>query len=327
MGFEKLAPPAQPRPTTGAGTARHHRPVAGLAVALFWLGAGAWALTGCQAGPAGPTATPTPSELEVLTRVTATPDPAAILGVTNLTPSPEINTPLAKVVMPATATPVPFGPTASPNPNLVLRATATEPPTPDAGQNVQTVVYADEFDGQTGWQWPYTENEIAAFSMGGHRLNAVMKVGNLNSGQLVGGPPALQIGDQQLQVTVLTNLCYAKDEYGVLFRANATATDGYLFKLSCEGKARVEALHNLKPAVLVDWTASPAIMPNAPAENTLLVWAGHDQLHFFVNDKYLFSATDKTFVEGTYGFFIYDHTSGGVSVSFDHLIVKAVSLP
>ena len=39
----------------------------------------------------------------------------------------------------------------------------------------------------------------------------------------------------------------------------AAATDGYFFNLSCEGKARAGVMQNLKPLVLVDWTASPAI--------------------------------------------------------------------
>jgi hypothetical protein len=76
----------------------------------------------------------------------------------------------------------------------------------------------------------------------------------------------------------------------------------------------------------VDWTASAAIVPNAPAENTLMVWAAQDQFHFYVNDKYLFSVSDKTFADGTLGFYIYDRTNGGESVSFSNLTVKAVKV-
>jgi hypothetical protein len=244
-------------------------------------------------------------------------------------PSPSQAAPATRVAVAApliaAATPIPPGPT--PNPNLVLTLPPTEPPTPDPEEGVGAVVYEDDFEGKSGWAWPYVEDDIAAFSLGGSRLNAVMKVGNIPGGRIVGGPPTLQIGDQQLQVTSLTNLCYAKDEYGVLFRANTLATDGYLFKLSCEGKARVEALHSLRPAVVADWTASPAIVSGAPAENTLLVWAAGDQLRFFVNGRLLFSVTDNTFAQGTYGFYALDRTSGGESVSFGHLVVKAVSLP
>ncbi len=222
---------------------------------------------------------------------------------------------------------MPPGPSATSNPNLMLTLPPTELPTPDPEQGVGAVVYDDEFSGGKGWAWPYAEDEVAAFSLGGNRLNAVMKTGNVAGGRIVGGAPTLQIGDQQLQVTSLTNLCYAKDEYGVLFRANTLVTDGYLFKLSCEGKARLEALHSLRPAVLADWTASPAIMAGAPAENTLLVWAAGDQLRFFVNGRHLFSVVDTSFVQGTYGFYVLDRTSGGESVSFGHLVVKAVSLP
>jgi hypothetical protein len=268
----------------------------------------------------------TPARRRTATAVrlpTATPEPPAA------DETPLAEEPLPAVAVPGTPLPTPTpslpGPTL--NPNLVLRLTPTEPPTPDPELGVGETTYEDEFEGEAGWYWSYPENEVAAFSLGGQRLNAVMKVGLAGGGRLVAGPPGMWVGDQQLQVTALTNLCYAKDEYGVLFRANAAATDGYLFKLNCEGKARAEVLKNLKPAVLADWTASPAIAPGAPAENTLLVWAGGSQLHFFVNGRHLFSAVDQTFTNGTYGFYIYDRTSGGASVSFDDLVVRSVVTP
>jgi hypothetical protein len=301
---------------------------------LAWLGLAGLLVAGCGALTRPVSPGPSAAALALTSATTQTPEPVLASGASapaalaTAVPTPAEPTP-AIVVAPliAASTPTPLGPVATLNPNLALTVPPTEPPTPDPDQDVGAVLYADEFNGENGWRWPSVEDDIAAFSLGGNRLNAVMKVGNLAGGRTVAGQPSLQISDQQLQVTSLTSLCYAKDEYGVLFRANAAATDGYLFKLSCEGRARVEALHNLRPAVLVDWTASPAIMPGAPAENTLLVWAGRDQLQFFVNGKYLFSVVDKTYVQGTYGFYIFDRSSGGESVGFGHLVVKAVSLP
>lgn len=228
------------------------------------------------------------------------------------------------VAVKPTATPAPPTPTAAPTNTPAFTSTPTEAPTPDPNLGVGDVAYEDKFDGKSGWLWTYQENDVVAFSAAGGKLNAVMKVGN-SFPRISGGKPELKLGDQQLRVTATTNLCYAKDEYGVMFRVNPDITDGYLFELSCEGKARVELLRNYQPTVLVDWTASAAIVPNAPAENTLMVWAAKDQFHFYVNDKYLFSASDKTFADGTLGFYIYDRTNGGESVSFSNLTVKTVT--
>ncbi len=300
---------------------------------VFFLSLMSLLLAGCSALNAfrAPTATPL-SEAEAALAaeaLTQTPEPAATLAPALIATVPALATArdAAPTLAPAAVTPTPSGPSATPNPDLALKPAPTDAPTPDPELRVGPVVYEDDFDGKQGWTWPYAEDNVAAFSLAGNRLNAVMKVGNANGARLVGGQPALQIGDQQLQVTSLTNMCYARDEYGVLFRGNATATAGYVFMLSCEGRARVVALQDLRPAVLVDWTASPAIMPGAPAENTLMVWAEGAQFHFFVNGKFLFSVVDKTFAQGTHGFYIYDRTSGGESVSFDHLVVRAVSPP
>ena len=264
------------------------------------------ALLACSLRPASP---PAPSATPALTLEPATALPAA-------TAAPSAVRPPTSTASPASATP-------SPKASPVFSATPSQAPTPDPNLGVGDKVYDDQFDGKSGWYWNYVENDVADFSVAGGKLNAVMKVSTAGP-RVTGGNPALKIGDQQLRVTADTNLCYAKDEYGVMFRVNPDTTDGYLFELSCEGKARAAVLHNYHPTVLVDWTASPAIVAGAPAQNTLMVWAAGDQFNFYVNDKYLFSATDKTFADGTYGFYIYDRTNGGASVSFSQLTARAV---
>jgi hypothetical protein len=278
-------------------------PLLGLALSLALL------LAACSPKPTASPALPT------------SPPPA------RATVTPELPTavPATAVAPAATATSVPLTP-APATQTPVLSSTLTAVPTPDPNLGVGDTAYEDNFDGASGWLWSYQENEVVAFSVAGSKLNAVMKVGN-SFPRLTGGQPERKVGDQQLRVTAVTNLCYAKDEYGVMFRVNPEITDGYLFELNCEGKARVEVLRNYQPTVLVDWTASPAIVPNAPAQNTLMVWAAGNQFHFYVNDRYLFSAIDKTFAEGTYAFYIYDRTAGGASVSFDSLTAKKVTMP
>lgn len=284
---------------------RSHLFVAALGLTLALL-----VLSSCRPAAPSPTA-PAPA--------TATAPPAA----TALVESPTIP--------PATpaATPTPAAPTATSTEAATATPAATTPPTetptPDPNLGVGDVVYSDQFDGKSGWFWSFSD-DAATFLASGGKLNATVKTAN-SYPRLTGGKSELKVGDQQLRVTAQANACGPKDEYGILFRVNADITDGYAFKIRCDGQARFELVRKYQPTALVDWQASPAIAQGAPAENTLMIWMAKDQFHFYVNDKYLFSASDATFAEGTYAFTLNDRTSGGESVSFTNMIAKAVKQP
>jgi len=264
----------------------------------------------------------------------------AACGVRQATPeaSPtEAASPIATVSLALTPTnaplPTPEGgatpsTAASPTIPLPTRApldTPTAVTTPDPNAGVGEVVYQETFDGSSGWDWTKFSNEAAKFSLAGGELGAVMTRPDLGYRSTMG--PDVKIGDQQLTVVARLHLCYAQDEYGVMFRFTLTAANnynGYLFKLRCDGAARVELLRDEQFTVLVDWTPSPAIVPSAPAENQLMVWAAGDQFHFYVNERYLFSLKDSTYAAGFYGFYLRDRTSGGLTVSFDDLRAREV---
>src|SRR3990172_3933516 len=255
---------------------------------------------------------------------------AACRTGTTETPLPTGTPPPVVTVQPSdtpapTLTPAP--PTATSLPTEAVTPTAAGPATPDPNLGVGDVVYEDRLDGSSGWEWLF-EDSAATFSVSGGQLNAVMKQGNV--GPRFSVREDLKVGDQQLRVTARPNLCYERDEYGVMFRMVVDSQNnyhGYIFKLNCGGQARVERLENVETIPLADWTPSPGIVPGAPAENTLMVWMAKDQLHFYVNDKYLFSVTDATYAEGFYGFYLRDRTNGGESVSFVNLVAKEVKLP
>ncbi len=242
-------------------------------------------------------------------------------------PSPTLTPQFTATLLAPTITPSPTPPTGTSAPEATPAETLAAAATPDPRLGVGAVLYEDKFDNTTRWNW-LRESEDVMFSVAGDQLNAVMTQGNV--GSRFSAWEHLNIGDQQLRVTARANLCYARDEYGVMFRLVVDSFKnyyGYIFKLNCEGLARVELLENAQVTPLVDWTASPAIVPGAPAENTLMVWMAKDQFHFYVNDKYLFSLTDKSYAEGFYGFYIRDRTNGGESVSFDDLLAREVKLP
>jgi hypothetical protein len=237
-----------------------------------------------------------------------------------LPPAPATASPAAPSPSPAATPPAPI-------PSISQPAPAAGAATPDPNLGVGAIVFQDALDGSSGFDWSQ-QSEAAMFTVLGGQLNAVMQKGNL--GFRLRGGPRLTLGDQQARVTVRVNLCYERDEYGLLFRAQEQGDgtfSGYLLKLNCAGQARVEQVRGTATTTLVDWSASPAIVPGAPAENTLLVWAAGPLFRFFVNDRYLFEAHDGSFTAGTFAVYLRDRTNGGESVSFANLVARAVSAP
>ena len=291
------------------GGAQHDIPTRYLPRRVLVLGALTLFLAACGRGTApAPTAAETPPPAPTSAQAPSATPPAALPTVAATPSAP---------------------PTASPTPSAAFTPAPNATVTPDPNLGVGEVIYEDKLDGTSGWGWGFADDTVA-FSISGGKLNAVMTKPNVGH-RFVASPDTVKVGDQQVRVTATTNICYEKDEYGLMFRGRVDAGDNYevyVFKLNCGGSARVELLLKGKAALpLVDWTASPAIVGGAPAQNTLMVWMAKDQFHFYVNDKYLFSMKDATFAEGFYGFYVRDRTSGGESVSFDHLVARAVKLP
>lgn len=243
--------------------------------------------------------------------------------------TPQISTEVvatAPPVLPATLTlaPTEANATATAAPTLTPRPPGA---TPDPNLGVGTTLWEEAFDGSSGWKWAYTD-PLVTFAIANGQLSGVMTRGD--QGWRISGGPDVQATNAQFRLTVRTFLCYEKDEYGLLLRSRANQNfefSGYLFKLSCGGQARVELMRDNEFSVLLDWIPTPAIQPGAPAENTLMVWAANEQLHFYVNERHIGSATDKTFTSGNFDLYLRDRTNGGLSVAYARLTVKEVVAP
>jgi hypothetical protein len=267
------------------------------------------ALAACRSTP---TATLTPTSESVPTQAI----PIATLAAS---PTPEI-------IVTVTAPPRTPGPP-TPTFAIPLTPTAAALATPDPQLGVGDVLYEDALDGSSDFDWALDADGVT-FALGGGQLNAVMTQANVG-GRFI-AHEEVSGGDQQVSVTVRANLCYDLDEYGLLFRGMRDSFDNYyyyLFKLTCGGSTRVELIENFDTTVLVDWTTSPAIISGAPAENRLTVWAAQAQMHFFINDRYIASASDDTLASGFWGFYLRDRTLGGESISFVNLVARAVVSP
>ena len=277
------------------------------------------ALAGLALAACGQQATPTPFILP--TQVPPTETEVAVVPT-----EPVVVTPTTTAEPTNTATPAPPTATATP----LTPPTATVPPTPDPNEGVGDVVFHDALDGTGNWYWTF-DDDAASFgvSIEQKQLNTVAK--QSGTWRFVISNDTVKVGNQQIRVNAHTNVCADADEYALLFRGNLDAATSaynfYVFKLRCDGSARVELMQGTNVTVLVDWTASPAIKSGANADNAITVWANKDQMRFYVNDQYLFSAQDATLAAGFYGFFLFDHTNANMSVSWKGLEAKAITLP
>lgn len=97
-----------------------------------------------------------------------------------------------------------------------------------------------------------------------------------------------------------------------------------MFKLNCAGAARLDRMDGKRLTTLVDWTPSDAIRLGAPVDNVLMAWMAGDAFRFYVNDQYLFTAQDSAFSAGTFGLYVDDQTSGGLTVNFEDLVSREI---
>ncbi len=258
--------------------------------------------------------------------VVDTPIPPTTVIIPTFTSDSATVPPTAPPEVTATETPT-ATPEPSPTTGPTAAATPTIPPTPDPNQNVGDALFTDNFTGEIGWLWTF-KDDVAEFGVKDGQLNIVtFKQGG-------GWRYSLYFdavhGDQQLAVSAHTNRCADADEYGVAYRGLTEPADTYnmyIFSLNCAGQARVLKLSGSDLVSLKDWQEYPAINKGANADNAITIWMFKDEFNFYVNDQYLFTLNDSTFVEGYYGFFVDGGASGDASFTFTNLTVREVKTP
>lgn len=267
-------------------------------------------LAACQAGP---TATPEP-QAPVPTD-TAPAEPTA----TETAPSP---TATSAVTATATATATP---TETTSPTPAATDTAPVPATPDPNQGVGDVVYNETFDGTQGWGWGFSDDAVA-FTTENGAVKAVTTVGDAGWRVTIG--PGASWLDQQIVLKTDTTACTENDEFGLLYRGalddQTGILNGYVFKVTCGGKASVDVIRDNQPSVLVQ---PLDVSVNKTGENTLTVWAGRGEMRYYINGVYVATAQDSTFTSGRLGLFVRDRNGGGMTVSFTDLTVRNVTPP
>ena len=223
----------------------------------------------------------------------------------------------------ATFTPVPsativwFPPTRTPTlqPTLAQQVQPTQEPRPNLGN----VVLQDSFIDKTGWQSGVLGDGTAAY--GNNSLSLVIPDAAATLISL--HRAALPQDDYYLEITVTANLCRGKDAYGLIFRSDGGTLNGYRWILTCDGNMRVERWRVAEAAVVQNWVYFGD--GGAPLVIRLGLWLVHDEMRFFVNDTYLFSAHDPLLTGSQIGVFAKSTGQNALSVSFSNLVVRSIT--
>jgi hypothetical protein len=222
--------------------------------------------------------------------------------------------PVDTVLPTETPTIVWFPPTDTPTAAQVLAPTATLNELP----GVTDIIFTDDFSDPSHWQ--VSSSAQAASIIEGNRLTLVVRAPGTSIMTLRNEP---LLRNFYAEVTARTSLCSGIDDYGVLFRT-ASGNDYYRYALACDGTERVDRVRTGQSSPMQPAVPSGDVPPGSPGEVRIGVWAVDNELRFFLNGRYQFTAYDPMFQTGTIGFFARSNGEKVVSVSFSDLVVSEV---
>lgn len=229
--------------------------------------------------------------------------------------------------MPPTRTPPPPPPTSTSTiafPTAIPTITATPAPsftpTPDPRQSLGPVIYSTDFNQADGW--PVGHDALGATSLEQTQLTVV--VSQPASLRTILSPVAPQ-ADFYAEVALHTSLCQTGDEFGLIFRVNPLE-EQYRLTITCEGGLRLRrVLVGSSRGVVPFIDAEPAVMPRAPADNTLGVLARGPDLEIFVNGVSLLKVHDVALPIGRIGLVVSAGAGGQTTVSFDRFEIRSLN--
>ncbi|NMB91122.1 MAG: hypothetical protein GYA17_22400 [Chloroflexi bacterium] len=191
--------------------------------------------------------------------------------------------------------------------------THTMAPTPDQRPGVTGQILADDFTHLETWQT--LNSQVGNVTFGREELTIAVAQ---PKGQLFSLRNAPVLTDYYLEITATASLCRSGDVYGLLLHANSDR-DFYRFLIGCNGQLRLERVKNAEVVLLHDWTVSGQVPPGSPLVSRIGVWAYNQEMRFFINGVFQFSAVDPVFRSGTLGIFARSGGQTALSVSFSAL--------
>ncbi len=229
--------------------------------------------------------------------------------VTEVTPVIE-NEPTATIDwFPATPTPTQL-PTSQPQPSPI----AFNPST-----SLGELFLADDFS-QPG-MWPTSKTSVGNVVYGENSLSLAVAG---NKGSLTSMSSYSLPEDFYLEINASVSLCQYGDQYGVLFWQRSSG-DFYRLVLTCDGRLRLELVSEGSGTVLKDWTYASRMMPDAPTEHLIGLWAWNGEIRVFINGAQQFMVKTVPDRSGTLG--VYARAAGdtAMTVGFSELKIYKVN--
>lgn len=225
---------------------------------------------------------------------------------------------------PTTATPSPTD-TALPTPTIVwfpasatptLLTVPTYTATPEMSPGIGEVTLDDDFSDETLWDTAISGQASAAIAA--NRLVLAVQPGIYLATQR----HDVTVGDFYAEITARLSLCRGDDNYGILIRSAGNSF--YRFIISCNGQIRAERISGGVRLPIHESVPSGDARP-APGEVRIGIWAVGSEMRLFLNGRFQFSVSEKTFPSGGFGVFARSAGENPVSVAFSDLKIYDVN--
>jgi hypothetical protein len=180
---------------------------------------------------------------------------------------------------------------------------------------IGTVTFQDDFSDDSVWDTAASDYGSAA--LGRNRLTLTVQPGVYLASIRRGAT----LSDFYAEVTARPSLCRGEDNYGVIVRGIGTYF--YRFILTCDGQIRAERV-NGGTKLLIHEPVPSGDAPGAPGEVQIGIWAVGSEMRLFLNGRYQFSVTEKSFPSGALGVYVRSTGTTPVTVTFSDLKVYEV---
>jgi len=215
---------------------------------------------------------------------------------------------------PATAIIIWFPPSTTPSPQAI----PSQQPTLEQKLGVGNIILQDDFTSPALWN--IATSDQASVQISNNRLTIAAQPG---VDPVVTFRKDLTFSNFYAEITAQSSLCRDADSYGLLFRA-PNQVGYYRFALACNGTTGVDRVSLGRVRVLQEPMLSGDVPLGSPSEVKLGVWAEGSQFHFFLNDRYQFTATDENYLEGGLGVFAQAGGMTPITITFSDLVVRQV---
>jgi hypothetical protein len=190
--------------------------------------------------------------------------------------------------------------------------------TPEMSPGIGREILSDNFSNASKSVWDTAASEHGSAAISRNRLTLAVQPGVYLSSMR----RELPLSDFYAEITARPSLCRGEDNYGIIIRG--VGSSFYRFVLACNGEIRAERISGGTRLPIQEPVPS-GDAPAAPGEVRIGIWAVGSEMRLFLNGRFQFSVTEKTFPSGAFGVFTRSVGNTSVSVTFSDLTVYEVN--